>query len=211
MNLQLPVLKYDLPDLRILDSASDYEFFIWQPDNFYIILGRANNLEDSVFYQAALNDHIKIIKRPSGGESVMLSPKMVVFSLKQNFNHFKNPRHIFTIINKSLIVALTSIGIENLNFKGISDLSIKGKKILGSSMYLKNGTLFYHAVLNVCEDTTLISKYLKHPAREPDYRMGRDHNEFVTSIHKEGFILDIQLIIGAIKEALTNLEYELKN
>ena len=45
--------------------------------------------------------------------------------------------------------------------KTISDIAIGDKKILGSSMYRKKNTIFYHAVLNVSESITEISKHLK--------------------------------------------------
>jgi lipoate-protein ligase A len=98
------------------------------------------------------------------------------------------------------------LGIENLNSKGISDLSIGDKKIMGSSMYLKGNDLFYHAVLNVSEEVSLISKYLKHPKKEPDYRKGRPHNEFVTSLHAEGYYIDVDVIMDSVRKALESLQ-----
>jgi lipoate-protein ligase A len=73
-------------------------------------------------------------------------------------------------------------------------------------MYLKNNILFYHAVLNVKEDISIISKYLRHPKREPDYRAGRDHREFVTSMWAEDYKIDIQQLISAIHKALKQIE-----
>ena len=49
-----------------------------------------------------------------------------------------------------------------------------------------------------------IEKYLKHPSKEPDYRQGRKHSEFVTSLHESGFYInaldlleEISLQLGA--------------
>ena len=39
---------------------------------------------------------------------------------------------------------------------------------MGSSMFTKNKTIFYHGVLNISEDVELIEKYLKHPSKEPN-------------------------------------------
>lgn len=49
--------------------------------------------------------------------------------------------------------------------------------------------VFYHAVLNIGETPEFIGRYLKHPAREPDYRIGRKHEDFVTSVRLAGYPL----------------------
>ena len=206
-----PVLSFEsyiLPDFGIFSSELEFDSYVWQPDGTYIVLGRANNSESSVYFELAQRDGIKIVKRPSGGESVILTQNMIVFSMKINIIKLKKPRYIFDIINKHIINSLNKIGIENLNSRGISDISIFDKKILGSAMYLKNNILFYHAVLNVKEDVSLISKYLKHPGREPDYRAGRNHNDFVTSLAAEGYNIEIPLIIDAIRKAINNIRKE---
>ncbi|MCK7539718.1 MAG: hypothetical protein MZV63_56820 [Marinilabiliales bacterium] len=46
--------------------------------------------------------------------------------------------------------------------------------------------LVYHAVLNLGEGTDVFERYLRHPRREPDYRQGRLHSEFVTSLEGGG-------------------------
>ena len=210
MNKLSNILTYNLPDIQILESEKAYDFCVWQPDDTYIILGRANDAETAVFTEKAEKNNLKILKRPSGGESVILSPSMIVFSLKITLENLKNPHKIFEIINADLISSLTKLGIENLHSKGISDLSIGEKKILGSSIYRKQNTLFYHAVLNVKEDISIISSYLKHPKKEPDYRKGRNHDEFVTSIYREGYEIEFQLLKDTIFSTLKNLENEFK-
>lgn len=202
---KLSANKYTLPDSIIMEPGFIGNYYIWQPNSVYIVLGRANSVESSVVEEAALLDNVKIFKRPSGGESVILSPNMLVFSSKFEKEKDKKPGDYFSAINSMLIQELSKLGIKELYSKGISDISINNKKIMGSSMYLTGNTLFYHAVLNVSEDVNLLSRYLKHPSREPDYRVGRSHTEFVTSIAKEGYKLDISNIIEAVKQALEAL------
>ena len=198
--------QYNLPDINIMESELSFDSYVWQPDETYIILGRANAEESSVYSENAIRDNVKIYKRPSGGESVVLTPNMIVFSLKLSILKLGKPRDIFKIINSHLISSFNEIGIVNLDSRGISDLSINNKKILGSSMYLKNNILFYHAVLNVKEDISIISKYLKHPTREPEYRLGRSHGEFVTSLWAEGYNIENQALIDEISKALKRIE-----
>ena len=65
-----------------------------------------------------------------------------------------------------------------------------------------HGCLIYHAVLNVSEDPGLFEKYLRHPGREPGYRTGRSHSEFVTSLKAEGYDLKPGVLIPALEEKL---------
>ncbi|MHC1778677.1 MAG: biotin/lipoate A/B protein ligase family protein [Bacteroidales bacterium] len=198
-------LQYDLPDIDVLKDNKDFSFKLWRPDSRYIVLGRANSIERSVNTHNLIEDSVRIVKRPSGGESVILTPQMLVFSAKMNFRKYRNPAVVFKEINSHLIDSLSKIGIKNLDSRGISDISIGNKKIIGSSMHLNGNQLFYHAVLNINEDVKYISMYLKHPVKEPDYRMGRPHDEFVTSIYKEGYIIDFETIGVAISLAFSNL------
>ncbi|MDP3451416.1 MAG: hypothetical protein Q8R90_00550 [Bacteroidales bacterium] len=198
-------LSYNLPDSEVMNSDSLFDFYIWQPDKIYIVLGRANSIEKSVFSEIAQRDGVRILKRDTGGESVVLSPSMLVFSSKITLLKPEKPGNIFRLINEQLINSFLKIGIESLYSKGISDISVNNKKILGSSMYLKGKVLFYHAVLNINEDVSLISKYLKHPTREPDYREGRAHNEFVTSLYSEGYTFEYNTIKEAVTDAFKKL------
>ncbi len=49
-------------------------------------------------------------------------------------------------------------------------------------MYRSRDLLFYTASLMIANDLMLLDRYLKYPSKEPDYRKGRSHLEFVTTI-----------------------------
>jgi len=198
------VHTYDLPDLEIINSDTSTDSFLWKPDNSYLILGRSNNIKSSVNISHLKLSPIKVYQRPSGGEAVLISPKTLIISVKINRNG-KTPHSYFRIINSKIINHLKSVGIKNLYHKGISDITIGNKKILGSSIYSSNNIVFYHAVLNVCESITNIASYLKHPGREPDYRMGKKHEDFVTSIKQEGYDFSVDFLQKIIKPGLQGL------
>ena len=201
-----PIVKpYDLNDFRIFSSEKDHAYSVWVPDRNYIVLGKANQIDDSVMIEHAQADGVEILKRPSGGEAVFLSPGMLVISYKFICGNRIRIHDYFKIINSKIVSALEDLGIKNLHLKGISDIAIGHKKILGSSMYKKNDTGFYHAVLNVSESVSLMERYLKHPKREPDYRAGRSHDEFVTSLLREGYQQDVDIYSKGIEKKLKEL------
>jgi len=203
--MQFEVQPYDLPDFQIFHSEKDIDHFIWRPDKRYIVLGRSNNAETALFTDQVTEDDIEVYKRPSGGETVILSPNTLVISVKLKIENTLDTHQYFNIINNKIIKSLSDLGVKDLWTKGISDISIGEKKILGSSIFRKKERLFYHAVLNVSESVDVIAKYLKHPSKEPDYRKGRDHKEFITSLHATGHKLDFHEISKAIDKGLLTL------
>jgi lipoate-protein ligase A len=199
-------VNYNLKDFEIFHNSRAFDFSVWIPDKTYIILGRANTAESSVFLEKAQNDNIRILKRPSGGETVILSPDTLVVSVKMTVNDVLKTHDHFEKINLKIIDALEVFGVKDLKLKGISDISIGPKKILGSSIYRKHNILFYHAVLNVSESVKRIEKYLKYPKREPDYRKGRSHSDFVTSVYKEGYDIDLIKLKLQLEQVLHELD-----
>ena len=194
----IDVKDYYLPDAGILDSQPSSKVFVWQPDRIYVVLGRSNNATDALIRENVLMDNVEVLKRPSGGETVILSPKMLVIASLMPVVGGLKPRDYFHKINNIIIEAIESFGVKDLSTRGISDISIGQKKILGSAVYRRPDAVFYHAVLNVGEDVALISRYISHPSREPDYRRGRPHNEFVTSLRAQGYDIDISKIAEMI-------------
>jgi lipoate-protein ligase A len=102
-----------------------------------------------------------------------------------------------------MLDVLSDLGVKNYGTRGISDITIRDRKILGSSMHRRENRLVYHGVLNISEDPGIFERYLKHPGREPDYRLNRRHGEFVTSLEKEGYnitYMDIAAILNSYKD-----------
>lgn len=180
----IEVKRYDLPDYSIFGTEKNCYYF-WIPDKKYLILGASNSAEESLITENVNADNIQVYKRPSGGQSVLLSPKTLVISALLTDQNFSS-KEIFRKTNSLIIAGLKYFSTETFSLCGISDIAIGDKKILGSSMYHSKDKYFYHAVLNISESTDVISKYLKHPSKEPDYRRGRNHSDFITSLLEFG-------------------------
>ncbi len=200
----LKTVFYNLPDQKILESEKELDYLVWQPDQRYLVLGRSNEAEKSLISENVDADKVQVLKRPSGGEAVLLSPNMLVIALKVPFSMIRKAHDVFVIANDIIKEALSKEGIQNITSRGISDICIGEQKILGSAIFKKPDSVFYHAVLNISEDVNLIDRYLQHPKREPDYRKGRSHLAFVSSISQEAFTVDFDdlkmQILNGLKE-----------
>ncbi|NTW32070.1 MAG: hypothetical protein HGB12_05520 [Bacteroidetes bacterium] len=191
--MPIEIQEYNLPDIEIFNNPrSDFDFIIWQPNKTYLVLGQSNKIEESLFSGNVEIACAPVLKRPSGGETVILTPNTLVISAVIIDKGIKKPHNYFVFFNNIIINGLLQAGIKNVVPKGISDLTIDNKKISGSSIYHKKDKIFFQSVLNVSESNENIVKYIKHPKREPDYRKGREHKEFITSLiqHHADFTID---------------------
>jgi len=178
--------KYNLPDMDLLNKNSS-QFLLWIPDKVYIVLGASNNPNESLNTENVILDNVTVLKRPSGGQTVVLTPDNIIISAVFVNQHDLQPREVFRNMNLLIISAIEKTGIKDLSMMGISDIAISGRKILGSSIYRNKQSLLYHAVLNLGEPASTFERYLRHPVKEPDYRNGRSHIDFVTSLKEKGF------------------------
>lgn len=184
--MAIQVRPYDLPDAALFSGTGD-GMLVWRPDDTYIVLGQSNSPEMSLIAENIIADEVAVTRRPTGGEAVVLTPAMAVITVAREFSEMKGSKEFFREVNAMITEALTDLGVMDLNEKGISDITIGTRKILGSSMHRREGRLVYHAVLNLGENPTIFGRYLRHPRREPDYRQNRSHSEFVTSLKNEGY------------------------
>ena len=119
----IQILQYNLPDSALINTdAESNEWMIWVPDKTYLILGQSNKADISLYEDLVLSDKIPVIKRPSGGESVILTPKTIVISARLIADKLENPQVSFKKINNAIIEALSHLGVKDVGYRGISDI-----------------------------------------------------------------------------------------
>src|SRR5688572_8857164 len=65
---------------------------------------------------------------------------------------------------------------------GISDLAIDDRKCSGNSQQRKRAAILHHGTLLYDFDIARAARYLRMPDRQPEYRRGRSHAEFLTNV-----------------------------
>ncbi len=146
-------------------------------------------------------DEIPVYQRPGGGCAVVIDPGNIVISIVLPVGGFTDSQRYFDSISSYLIGKLTAIGIDGVYRDGVSDLVLNNRKIGGSSIKRAKDYLYYSTTLLVEPKIELIERYLKHPPREPEYRKGRNHNDFVGSMSQ----LIGENSVESIIERLTNV------
>ncbi len=162
-------------------------FLLYEPSEVSIVLGAGRKAEQDVILDNAEADGVAVLRRRGGGGTVVLSPGQVVLALVTEVSSpFRNLEYARTI-NGWFRRALAPYGGATIEDRGISDLAIGERKIVGTTVYRRRRLLFYQASLLVDPDLSLFERYLRFPSRVPDYRCGRTHLEFCTSLKLEGF------------------------
>jgi lipoate-protein ligase A len=175
---------------------------IYEPSALCAVLGAAGKPEQDLLLENLRADGVPWLHRRGGGGTVVLGPGQVVCAVVTEVDSpFRNKEYAAQI-NSWIVDALQGLSITGVHAAGISDLAIGEKKIVGTSIYRTRLVLFYQASLLVCNDISLFTRYLAMPAKVPDYRRGRTHEEFCTTLAREGYSGTVTDVVNALKAAV---------
>ncbi|QDU80932.1 putative lipoate-protein ligase A [Polystyrenella longa] len=160
---------------------------LWELPFPAVIVGRGNKLGLNVDYDACRKEQVPVIRRMSGGGTVLLGPGCLVFSLLIPFTEHPGIKEsiefILNRIGQSLQLRL--LEEDRIELAGISDLTVGGLKFSGNSQrWIKNNCL-HHGTILYGFPLEQAARLLTKPEREPEYRSGRTHLEFMTNLPLE--------------------------
>lgn len=188
MGPDLPTEPYHYDDDLVAgtrdEMTSRVRVYGW--DGVAVVIGRGGKQDLELRPENITTDGVRIYKRSGGGCSVVLDPGNLIISLGLPLPGLGKISSTFNEITQWLIKGFAESGIPGVRQQGVSDLTLGEKKVGGSCIYRSKGVLYYSTTLLVDHDPELVDRYLKHPPREPEYRRGRDHRHFMTSLAAEG-------------------------
>ncbi|MFH2052221.1 MAG: hypothetical protein ABIK96_07100 [bacterium] len=167
-----------------------------------VVIGKGGKQDLELVREAIAADGIPLLQRPGGGCSVILDPGNVIVSAVLPVPGIGAITSSFAALSAWMIAGLGSCGVSGVEQRGVSDLAIGDRKIGGSCIYRTRNLLYYSTTLLVEPDLDLIERYLLHPPREPDYRQGRPHREFLGSLRDGGWDREIPDLVAALEAAL---------
>ena len=177
---------------------------VYEPQGVSVVLGAGRHAETDVILEAADKDGVPVLKRRGGGGTVVLAPGQLVLALVTRVSSLFRNREYAAALGGWVREAVSLAEWEGpaLVTRGVSDLAVGDRKVLGSSVYRSRQILFYQASLLVSPDLSLFSRYLQFPSRVPDYRRGRSHLTFCTSLHEQGSHLPVAKIAGKLEDVI---------
>jgi lipoate-protein ligase A len=181
-NIPIDTYTFDDALIEAANRVRQPQVRIYRAPLTAVVLGRGGKPGIELELDVVREDSIPILRRQGGGCAVVIDPGNVIVSVVLPVEGIKDNRKYFDRISSWLIDVLDKASIKNVRHKGISDLTIDDRKIGGSCIYRTSQYLYYSATLLLDADLSLIDRYLKHPPREPDYRRGRSHLDFVMNV-----------------------------
>lgn len=188
-DVTLPAPEENLAwDIALLDEAEDDPtagvLRVWEPNEYAVIVGRSNVIDRDVDVAACQADDVSVVRRTSGGGAVVIGPGCLCFSLVLPIPALFGQLGV-SGVTKALMARLAD-GLTSaqaiVTVRGVSDLAVGDRKVCGNAQRWRRQAFLHHGTILYDFDLPRIARYLRHPEREPDYRAGRHHDDFVMNI-----------------------------
>jgi lipoate---protein ligase len=162
---------------------------VWESPLPLVVVGRSSRVRLEVDQSACAEHGIPILRRSSGGAAVVAGPGCLMYAVVLSYQlrpQLRDIRRAHADILERLVDALLP-HVPSVRRGGTSDLIVgldaeTGRKFSGNSLRAKRTHLLYHGTLLYEFDLSMISRCLRMPPRQPDYRESRAHADFVTNL-----------------------------
>jgi lipoate-protein ligase A len=171
----------------------------WEPAAPLVVIGRSSRAAEEARLDVCARFGAPVVRRASGGAAIVSGPGCLMYALILSYEEFPALRSIdvaHRFVLGRMVSGLQTI-FSGVACRGTSDLVISGasaapslegepkasdKKFSGNSVRCKRGHLLYHGTLLYDFDLSLVEQLLATPPRQPAYRAGRSHGQFICNI-----------------------------
>jgi len=190
-------------DEALLDLAEAVEagevLRFWEPQQPFVVVGYANKVATEVNVPACESRGVPILRRCSGGGTVLQGPGCLNYTLVLKF---EGNEHLLTISAANRFImernraAMERLLHRQVTIEGHTDLAIDGLKFSGNSQRRRKRFLLFHGTILLNFDLVLVEALLPLPSKQPDYRQHRSHQNFLMNLNAPA-----TLVKTALKEA----------
>jgi lipoate-protein ligase A len=155
----------------------------WEPSQHFVVLGYANKVAQEVHRDFCEFNAIPILRRCTGGGAVLQGPGVLNYSLilraEGDLHNIPSTNNFILKRHQAALAAMLKAPVE---IQGHTDLAIGSLKFSGNSQRRKKRFLLFHGSILLHLDIDLVEKALTFPSRQPDYRFGRSHSDFLLNL-----------------------------
>lgn len=181
-----------------------HEYFrLWESPEYAVILGRSSSVEREVHVDRCESESIPILRRCSGGASVVIGPGCLMYAVMLDLRQRPQLRALDVVhryVMERIRQACLALDVPAV-FRGTCDLTIDNRKFSGNSLRCKRHHTLYHGTLLYDFDLARIGRLLKEPPRQPDYREQRLHDSFVVNLASQARGLTREALSQALQNA----------
>lgn len=167
------------------EGAADESLRVWSSRTLFVVVGYSRSVAEDVDVRRCRRDGVPIVRRYSGGGTILQGPGCLNYNLVLRRDR---ERELATItgttraILRRHIAAISPFLAGRISREGDSDLAIEGKKFSGNAQRRLSACVQMHGTLLLDFDIRSLELYLREPDRQPAYRSGRSHREFVANV-----------------------------
>jgi len=191
------------------DGLSANTWRLWQAAGPAVVLGTGLEAAKEVDLDAARAEGTPVLRRHSGGGAVVIGPGVINYSAFYLFKDLPGSETIRGAMSAALspiISTLAGWGLRVCEI-GLSDLAVACggedlRKIAGNAQARKKNSVLVHGTLLARPDLERIARLLRYPSAAPEYRAGRAHRSFLTSLRELGAPHDLAAFAAGLARAL---------
>ncbi|MBL9139986.1 MAG: lipoate--protein ligase family protein [Verrucomicrobiales bacterium] len=161
----------------------------YESPELFVVVGYGNKVESEVNVSACADAGVPVLRRVSGGGTVVLGPGCLAYAIALP-THVALELESVTGTNRWIMErqrrAMQAVTAREVRVQGHTDLTVDGLKFSGNSQRRRARSVLFHGTLLLSFDLSVISRCLRFPSMEPDYRAGRAHAAFVTNLALAG-------------------------
>jgi lipoate-protein ligase A len=172
--------------LDLCEAGYDHEILrFWESPDPFVVLGYSNKRETEVYQETCRKDNVPILRRCTGGGTVVQGPGCLNFALVLKIPE-DGPLTGITSTNAHIInrhqQALQNVLGNGVIMQGLSDLAVNDLKFSGNAQRRKRSHILFHGTFLLDFELPLVERLLPMPSRQPEYRHNRSHEEFLTNV-----------------------------
>ena len=206
LDVQLPTVEENLAlDEALLELAHEGLAVTacvrtWMAAEPVVVLGSSSRGNEEIDLAACEADGVRIVRRPSGGATVVLGPGCLMWSVVTPHPtatpsiesiHAAMLGPLAAGLSRELSEAKLPSAGRRVERRGTSDLAMidtaasadtTERKVSGNALRVRRHGVLYHGTLLDAFDLNMVNRVLRHPPREPDYRGRRSHTDFIANL-----------------------------
>jgi lipoate-protein ligase A len=182
-------LAFDEALAKSASASGRHVLRFWWGGPPAVVMGANEHAEHVIEPAACTRLGVDVLKRCTGGGTVLQTSGVLNYSLVTPAPDHLNLKAGFRQGADLVCAILATFGVTGVA-QGTSDVAVGGRKISGNAQARRWRALLVHGTLLADFDFDLAERVLLYPRREPEYRRGRSHRDFLVTLRELGIQTD---------------------
>jgi lipoate---protein ligase len=155
---------------------------LWESPQECVVLGQSGRHERDVNLSACRDASVPVLRRCSGGGAVLLGPGCLNYALVLPLTWNSAWRDVRYSLHWVMNRMRKALGIAHLRLEGDCDLTLNTRKVSGNAQRRTQCAILHHGTILYDFDAARAEHFLRPPHRQPAWRCGRSHRDFLGNV-----------------------------